>query len=481
LSPQHHLRAPLLGLALLASCSTGTDYRGTTLYAGFTLVDPQAETSTADAWVVIADGAIREMGSGTPPDGDFDEVHDLSGLYGMPGLIDAHAHVTTGPFESGIEDGAPFMGMRSGGDYTRFNAAIALAFGVTSVRNPGGATEANAEYDRMIATGTWVGPEAVHAGSVIQPPPFGGGSFAYPTTPQEWEAEAARQADAGMTYFKLYTDLTEAELGEGARAAKAHGLIPIAHLNAVSWTRAVELGVEQLEHALPTSPELLAADVRAGYANPDPTGRYMFRWFELADLDGPLVGEMIRTLAERKVPVDLTLMVQDITYHADDLTEIFPPNETRFYHPESFASAMANYEAIAGMWSEGEFDRARAAWPRVLELAGRLHRAGVPLMIGTDGTGGAPVYARELGHHVAAGIPVWEVLRMATAGNAELMGWGDRTGRVSVGMEADLVFLRSDPVEDVRHVREVDWVVTNGRLHRTEELLAVAQALLDGS
>jgi imidazolonepropionase-like amidohydrolase len=70
---------------------------------------------------------------------------------------------------------------------------------------------------------------------------------------------------------------------------------------------------------------------------------------------------------------------------------------------------------------------------------------------------------------------------MATAGNAELMGWGDRTGRVSVGMEADLVFLRADPVEDVRHVREVELVVTDGRPHRAAELLAVAQAVLDGS
>jgi hypothetical protein len=283
-----------------------------------------------------------------------------------------------------------------------------------------------------------------------------------------------------MTYFKLYTDLTEAELREGARAAKAHGLVPIAHLNRVSWTRAVELGVEQLEHALPTSPNLLDPDVRADYASPDPTGRYMFRWFELADLGGPLVGEMIRTLAERRIPVDLTLMVQDITYHADDLTGIFPASETRYYHTESLASAMANYEAIAGLWTEGEFARARAAWPRVLELAGRLHRAGVPLLIGTDGTGGAPVYARELRHHMAAGIPVWEVLRMATAGNAELMGWGDRTGHIAVGMEADLVFLRSDPVEDVRHVREVEMVVTDGQPHRADELLAVARAFLEG-
>jgi imidazolonepropionase-like amidohydrolase len=205
----------------------------------------------------------------------------------------------------------------------------------------------------------------------------------------------------------------------------------------------------------------------------------MFRWFELADLGGPLVGEMIRTLAERRIPVDLTLMVQDITYHADDLTGIFPVSETRYYHTESFASAMGNYEAIAGLWTEGEFARARAAWPRVLELAARLHRAGVPLMIGTDGTGGAPVYARELGHHVAASIPVWEVLRMATAGNAELMGWGEKTGRIAVGMEADLVFLRSDPVEDLRHVREVEIVVTDGRPHRADELLAVAQGFLE--
>jgi imidazolonepropionase-like amidohydrolase len=68
---------------------------------------------------------------------------------------------------------------------------------------------------------------------------------------------------------------------------------------------------------------------------------------------------------------------------------------------------------------------------------------------------------------------------MATAGNAELMGWGEKTGRIAVGMEADLVFLRSDPVEDLRHVREVEIVVTDGRPHRADELLAVAQGFLE--
>lgn len=469
----------LAGFALLAGCATSTDYRGASLYSGFTRVDLEAEARIENSWLIIRDGLILETGTGAPPKGGFEQTYDVSGLYGMAGLIDAHAHITTGPFEHGTENGAPFIGLSSGGQYSQFNAAIALAFGVTSVRNPAGATEANAEYDSRIASGQWVGPEAVHAGAVIQPPPFGGASFEYPKSPEQWDAEAARQAAAGMTYFKLYTDLTEAELAEGVRAAKAHGLIPIAHLSTVSWTRAVELGVEQLEHALPTSPDLLEPEAHAAFTLPDPTGKYMFRWFELADLRGPRIAEMIRTLAEKRILVNLTLTVQDITFHADDLSEIFPDEERLYYHPASFTSAMGNYDAIGKIWSAEEFARARSAWTKVLELALILHEARVPMMIGTDGTGGAPIYARELSHHVAAGIPVWDVLRMATSVNAELLGLGQRTGRIAPGMEADLVFLRADPVEDVRHVREVELVVTNGKLHRFEDLVATAQSVVE--
>src|SRR5690606_8628617 len=137
-----------------------------------------------------------------------------------------------------------------------------------------------------IASGAWAGPEARHAGAIIQPPPSGGDAFAYPTTPEQWDAEAADQAAAGMAYFKLYTDLTGDEIASGVTAARAHGLIPIAHLDGVSWTRAAELGVKEIEPALPTSSDLLEPEARAQFAR-DPFSRHMFTWFELADLDGP--------------------------------------------------------------------------------------------------------------------------------------------------------------------------------------------------
>jgi imidazolonepropionase-like amidohydrolase len=414
------------------------------------------------------------VGKGAAPGGRFAAVHDMAGLYAMPGLIDAHAHITTGPFAVKVENGRPSIEMVSADRFTRFNAAIALAFGVTTLRNPGGSTEAAARYDRMWASGEWVGPRALNAGAIIQPPPYGGAAFAYPRTPVEWDAEAARQAAAGMTYFKLYLGLSEAELAEGVRAAKAHGLIPIAHLEAVSWKTAAGLGVRQIEHILPISADLLEPAARAAYAPQTPLDHGYYQWFELADYDGPLIRGMIRTLVDKGVVVTPTLLVEDIVYHADDLSRIFPPDELKDYQPESFASAKANYDALAKIWTAEDFQRARAAWPKVLRIVKLLHDSGVKLMIGTDGTGGAPVYARELYDMTQTGIPVWEVLRMATSGNARLMGLTD-TGRIAPGLKADVVFLRADPAKDVRNVRQVAWVVAGGRAYRSEDLVATAQ------
>lgn len=97
-------------------------------------------------------------------------------------------------------------------------------------------------------------------------------------------------------------------------------------------------------------------------------------------------------------------------------------------------------------------------------------------MIGTDSPGGGPSYASELANHAAAGIPEWEVLRMATAGHAELMGLED-TGRIEPGLEADLVFLRADPVADVRNVGDVALVVNNGEAWTPEALLDIARGI----
>jgi imidazolonepropionase-like amidohydrolase len=473
--------ALLLGAAVLAlAVAPGPARAETDLYTGFTLIDPEAETRTPGSWLLIEDGQIAAVGQGAPPAAD--ETRDMSGLYALPGFIDGHAHITVGPQKIELRDGAPLVTMESDDALTRINARWALAYGVTTIRNPGGDPVANARYDANVASGAWVGPEALHAGAVVQPPPFGGSAFAYPRTEAEWDAEAARQAELGMTYFKLYLGLSEDELAHGVRAAKAHGLTPIAHLDQVSWARAVELGVEGLEHALPTSPDLLEPEARAAYAaERDLTSRYMYRWFERADYDGPLIRELIDQLAERRVVTNMTLVVNEIVYNIDDLdaymARFTPPPEV-LAQLEALAALyegnLAQLRASATGWTAEDFERARAVMPKVLELTRRLHDAGVPMLIGTDGAGGGLFYARELELHVQAGIPAWEVLRMATSGSADILGLGDRTGRISEGKEADVAFLTADPSIDIANANTVEAVLTDGAYHRSADLIEAA-------
>ncbi|MCH7686283.1 MAG: hypothetical protein IH899_06340, partial [Planctomycetes bacterium] len=102
------------------------------------------------------------------------------------------------------------------------------------------ATSAMIDGEPVIPYG-FTNQNAVHAGAAAQPPPFGGSAFVYPETEDEWRAEAERQADLGMKYFKLYVSLTEDELATGIRVAHDQGLRAIAHLDQVSWTRAAAL------------------------------------------------------------------------------------------------------------------------------------------------------------------------------------------------------------------------------------------------
>lgn len=473
MSARHWLASLVAASCLtLASCTAAIEPdTGPTadLYHGFTLLDPESRRVVRDAYVVVAGNRITEVGAGTRDGGEAVRAIDMRGHYALPGFIDGHAHITSGPHSIEVVDGAPQVSIPSIDKITQHNAAVALAFGVTTVRNPGGDPEANARYDVRRDDGSWAGPEALHAGAVIQPPPFGGAAFAYPRTEAEWHAEARRQAELGMRYFKLYTGLRVDELEAGIRAARANGLKPIAHLDAVSWTVAAKLGIHGIEHTLPTSADLLEPKQRAVYmAERGVDARHLFRWFELADFDGPLIREMLAELAGRSVVVSTTLVVNELVYNSDRLDVVLPAGDRTYTHPDNLRALLAFLPTM----EEEDHRRARAVMPKVLEFVRRLHGAGVPILVGTDGNGGGPAYSRELALHVDAGIDTWEVLNMATTRAAELVGIDGRTGRVSAGMEADIVFLRTNPLTDIRNVREVGLVVSDGRAYEPDTLLA---------
>ena len=343
-----------------------------TVYHGFTRLDPTSATVTENAFVVVQGDRIARVGSGAPPRNDDWNYVDMSGRYALPGFFDTHAHVTIGPLKVEVKDGAPTFRFEVIHDLHRHNALIALAYGVTTIRNPAGDAEANAHYDEMIESGAWLGPEAVHAGDLFNP-----GFPHYPRNDAEWEREMTRQRDLGMTYAKLYSGLTEQELARGIEVAHAHGLKTIAHLDTVSWTRAMELGIDELTHALPTSADLLVEPNRSEYvaSRAVPDAKFMYRWFELVDYDSAPFQNMLRMLVEKKIHVDLTLVTSEIVYFYDRDRRIrAPPARARLSGSGLPRELAAKHDRLALRLERGrlparprsdaEGARAREALPR---------------------------------------------------------------------------------------------------------------------
>jgi hypothetical protein len=469
----------LLIAAFLAS--TASQAAARSVYHGLTLLDPVEQTLTPDSYIVIDEGRIVATGSGRPPEaGPGDELHDFSGRYAMPGMIDMHAHISLGPLTGRNVDGKPEFDARGNDSITRHAALMLLAHGITTIRDPGGEAERLVAYRDSVAAGDLLGPEARVAGEIIHRTPFPvTGLIVGISTPSDVAAEVRRQAEAGVDFIKLYEGLTAEDLAAGIAEADRVGLPTIAHLSDVSWTRAAELGVDSLVHAIPISPELLPSSSRVDYLSSRRPASYpFFEWYEHVDLGGPEINEMISALAQRRIWVDATLIAFHVAFRGND-----PATRDRDLwaaHPSFAANWQTRFRFDLG-WQESDYARAQAIWPKVLQLVRMLHEAGVPMTLGTDMNNpfvapGAS-FAREMQLHADAGLPNWAILRMATSEAARALGLEKQIGRLRSGMEADILFLSADPTKDLAATATPASVMVNGRLYDPATLRSEAAAV----
>jgi imidazolonepropionase-like amidohydrolase len=117
------------------------------------------------------------------------------------------------------------------------------------------------------------------------------------------------------------------------------------------------------------------------------------------------------------------------------------------------------------------------------DLVGRLNRAGVPMLAGSD-CPNPYVYPGfslhdELGLLVHAGLTPAEALRTATINPARFLGLTDSLGVVATGKVADLVLLDGNPLADIANTKRIRAVIQGGRVmnrNALDRLLARAKA-----
>jgi imidazolonepropionase-like amidohydrolase len=457
----------VLGTLLSLLASNAVAQTSPLVLQGATVIDGTDRAPQTDATVVVKNGWIVAVGPrSTIPVPRGARVVDLSGRYLLPGFIDTHGHVAIGAWELDSVRGKPVLRYAYDDADARELTRSQLAFGITTVRNPAAPTREGIALRNRVRFGELVGPRIITSGAPLDSPSI------YDATDQvttEVEARAAvdRQAAAGVDFIKLYSGLDSTIIRAAIDEAHKLGLRAVGHLWRTSWTEAARAGIDGIAHIIVNNAQLLPASKREEFTKGIRGGQFMFDWFKYADFDGPEIREMIDALVSHHITLDPTLVEFERTAWFDDSTH-YPKGSER-YMPPVFAAKWRAMNALR-RWSAEDYASARHEFPRMQELARRLHQAGVQLTAGTDSPN-PWMYHRELELLAAAGIPNADVIRIATRNGAVGLGRISEFGTVEVGKRAELVVLDADPIADIKNTRRIAWVFYDGKLARPEAYL----------
>jgi imidazolonepropionase-like amidohydrolase len=106
----------------------------------------------------------------------------------------------------------------------------------------------------------------------------------------------------------------------------------------------------------------------------------------------------------------------------------------------------------------------------MLKMIGRLHRAGIPMVAGTDSAFPGMVLHRELELYVQAGLPPPTVLQIATLGAARVMKHDQEIGSLTAGKHADIIIVDGNPSEQISDIRKITQVLKGGMIYDSEKL-----------
>lgn len=372
--------------------------------------------------ILIRDGRIEALAG--PDDGIPDEARiiDVAGRTVLPGLIDAHIHVSMlgdagrGPAPSkGAEPIRPGVEAHLVGRTLR----DLLRFGVTTIRDVGAHGDVLFEARQSVRYGAFDAPRMLLSGRIVSATAPGARFFPEmyreADGPDDIRRAVREQIRAGADFVKV--------MSTGARSVELENPMP-AQLTAAEMTAFVDETHRQT-YRTAAHCEGLAGTELAIDAGID-TIEHGFHLHERPDLLG--------RMAERGIVLVPTL---DFLHHVA---------ESDAWTPELERQGRANLDH-----AQRTLDGARAA--------------GVTIALGSDGVT-ADGAARELARLVEHGLAPAEALAAATCGGATALGIVSVVGSLRPGSQADLIALDGDPVADLGLLGRLDriaLVVHNGR------------------
>jgi imidazolonepropionase-like amidohydrolase len=433
----------LLGTACAGSARTGEELP-TLALVNATVVDVETGALLPNQTVLIAGNRITRTGpSAQLHIPSSAQVVEAGGRYLIPGLWDAHVHLSVAG-----ESALPLL----------------VAHGVTGVRDMGSRLPEIRAWQTATSTGALVAPRIRTPGPILESARWLQAVQGLPTpvefplwevsprvgvgTPEEARAAVDSLADAGVDFIKIRTVASPEVLRAIAAQAKRHGLPLAGHApSGIGLEKASGLGLGSLEH---TEPTVFVLDTL-----PDAARMQLFQ--QLARNGTRIVPTIVAEMNWRLTADTVVLaVIEDARGAREPRRQQVSDGLVDFWR---FQMATKQYETPM------DWQTLQERGMRDLHL---MRRAGVSMMAGTD-LGAVLVFPGSSLHEELAlmvekiGMTPLEALQSATRNTAAYLNLKDSLGTIAVGKLADLVLLEANPLQDIRNTRRVAAVVLDGR------------------
>lgn len=417
------------------------------LLANARVIDGTGKPAQENTTVVVRGGRIVSVGERGPCPDDAQRI-DLTGHTILPGLVMMHEHIN---YFSGeyVWDAMP-------GSVPK----LLLAAGVTTARTAGSeAPQVDLNLKRRIDEGRVPGPRLFVTGAYLNGPAGGflGDNVVF--NANEAAAITSFWGTRGATSIKVYSAISADALRGAAEAARARGMHVAGHLGEISCTEAAIAGIDTIEHGLSSCMK----DFAVGPGN-------------LGSFKYDPRSETARNLIALLIAKDVAIVATPTTTEPFEQTE----EELSMLSSEQ-RDRYARLVADRPPWLPSPADQ--VSWNaahRAFEL--NFVAQGGRLFIGADASdfGAVPGYANHdaMISLVRAGFAPLQVIRFATHDAAAFLDAAPEFGTIAPGLVADLLIVKGAPDKNIEDIRNVAYVLKDGRAFDPAKLRDAAKGEL---
>jgi hypothetical protein len=338
-----------------------------------------------------------------------------------------------------------------------WNSVLQIAGGVTTSRDMGADNATLAALADRIDRGEVIGPRIAPAGYIEGKSEFSSPGGFVAASLQDAKDAVDWYAQHGYRQIKIYNSFRPEWVEPTAAYAHQRGLRVSGHVPAFMRAEdVVRAGYDEIQHINQVMLNFLV--------KPTDDTRTLTRFYLMTehardiDVDSPQVQDFLKLLKDRGTTIDNTVA----TFEGMFLQR---QGETE----PGFVSVAANLPVgVQRSLRTNSMDvndknaaQYRESWERVLQFIGRMHKAGIPFVAGTDGMAGFTLH-RELELYVQAGLTPAEALQVATWNGAKYTGLLDQLGSIERNKRADLILIDGDPTQDISAIRKISLVMKDG-------------------